>query len=434
MLPRARPARGGSHLAYKMINRIKPKSEFSRSVLTLMAGTTIAQAIPVAISPILTRIYSPQDFGVFALYFACVSVMGLIATGRYEAAVMLPEDDQEAIHIIALAALLVSITTIILIIVVFSFNKTIASLLNAPAIAPWLYLVPASVCLSGLYQILIVWFNRRRKYKTLANNKMIQSSMNGGAQIVFGTTIGNHSGLIIGYFVAQVFSVLVFLRSCKGINVLPISKNNIRYVLQKYVSFPKYELPTALLNTMSKQGLIVAITNIFTTTIAGYYALVERVLGVSMGLIGSSVAQVFYQQFASCAANRTAAKRMLKKTWLSLFAIGIVPFSVLFIFGPAIFNLIFGPSWREAGLMASILAPLYLLTFISSPTSTAFRVLGLLKYALFFGLYVFLTRFLAVIIGYYFRSFYVGLYFLVGFEVFQLVGYNVLIWREVCRK
>jgi len=50
-----------------MINKLKLKSEFAKNVLTLMTGTTIAQAIPIAISPILTRIYTPEDFGVFAL-------------------------------------------------------------------------------------------------------------------------------------------------------------------------------------------------------------------------------------------------------------------------------------------------------------------------------------------------------------------------------
>ena len=85
-----------------MLKRLKPKSEFSKNVVTLMTGTTIAQAIPIAISPILTRIYSPEDFGMFALYFSILALVGVIATARYEIAIVLPKDDEEAIKILAL--------------------------------------------------------------------------------------------------------------------------------------------------------------------------------------------------------------------------------------------------------------------------------------------------------------------------------------------
>ena len=85
-----------------MINKLKPKSEFSRNVLTLMTGTTIAQAIPIAISPILTRIYTPEDFGILALFVAISTIFGSIANGRYELAIMLPKKDEDAINIFAL--------------------------------------------------------------------------------------------------------------------------------------------------------------------------------------------------------------------------------------------------------------------------------------------------------------------------------------------
>ena len=94
-----------------MLNKLKPKSEFTRNVLTLMTGTTIAQAIPIVISPILTRIYTPEDFGLFALFIAITSVFGSIATGRYELAIMLPNKDENAINILALGLIIPAIVT-----------------------------------------------------------------------------------------------------------------------------------------------------------------------------------------------------------------------------------------------------------------------------------------------------------------------------------
>jgi O-antigen/teichoic acid export membrane protein len=85
-----------------MIRRLKPKSEFGRNVLTLMTGTTIAQSIPVAITPILTRLYTPEDFGLLAVFVALTAILGSIANGRYELAIMHPEKDEESINIAAL--------------------------------------------------------------------------------------------------------------------------------------------------------------------------------------------------------------------------------------------------------------------------------------------------------------------------------------------
>ena len=122
-----------------MLNKLKPKSEFSRNVLTLMTGTTIAQAIPIAISPILTRIYTPEDFGVFALYMAIASIIAVIATGRYEMAIMLPKEEEDVKSIVKLILILLSIVTFITFLIVSFFNQAIVSLFENQEISNWLY-------------------------------------------------------------------------------------------------------------------------------------------------------------------------------------------------------------------------------------------------------------------------------------------------------
>ena len=86
-----------------MINKLKPKSEFSRNVLTLMTGTTIAQAIPIAISPILTRIYTPEEFGVFALYLSIIMLFSSLVAGKYELSILIPKHDKNAKNLVLLS-------------------------------------------------------------------------------------------------------------------------------------------------------------------------------------------------------------------------------------------------------------------------------------------------------------------------------------------
>jgi len=108
-----------------MLRKLIPQSRYARNVITLMTGTGLAQAIPVAISPILTRLYSPEDFGTFAVYMAVVSIASVLVTGRYELAIMLPKNDRDALHIVVLSAgLSCIISALLLLVVTLSIAKS----------------------------------------------------------------------------------------------------------------------------------------------------------------------------------------------------------------------------------------------------------------------------------------------------------------------
>ena len=112
-----------------MHNRFQPQSEFSLNVLTLMTGSTLSQAIPIAISPILTRIYTPEDFGLYAVYIAIITILGTIVSGRYELAIMLPKKDEDAINIFALGLVItICLTVLTTILVIVLKNKTRSNL------------------------------------------------------------------------------------------------------------------------------------------------------------------------------------------------------------------------------------------------------------------------------------------------------------------
>ena len=181
-----------------MLTKLKPKSEFSRNVLTLMTGTTIAQAIPIAISPILTRIYTPEDFGVFALYMSVASILSVIAAGRYELAIMLPKKDEDAINIVALSILISFFISFISFLVIFLFNAKITNLLGNSEISNWLYFIPITVLLTGMYRSFNYWSNRKKQYKRLATSKIIQSFTTSSTNLSMGFGGFGASGLILG--------------------------------------------------------------------------------------------------------------------------------------------------------------------------------------------------------------------------------------------
>ena len=113
-----------------MNNQFKPQSEYSQNVLTLMTGSTLSQAISIAVSPILTRLYKPEDFGLYAIFVAIITIIGTIASGRYELAIILPKKEEDAINIFGLGILITIFMTVLTAILVFVFNDSIVYLLN----------------------------------------------------------------------------------------------------------------------------------------------------------------------------------------------------------------------------------------------------------------------------------------------------------------
>jgi dTDP-4-amino-4,6-dideoxygalactose transaminase/O-antigen/teichoic acid export membrane protein len=420
----------------KMTNRLKLKSEFARNVLTLMTGTTIAQAISMAISPIIRRLYTPEDFGVVALFAAITYIFESIANGRYELAIMLPKKDEDAINIFALGFIINVVISLSLLIIILIFHDYILMILNNKEISPWLYFVPFIVFLSGIFNLLYYFNNRMKQYKDLTKANVYKSIAGAIVQLSLGFIKAGALGLISGQIISQVVSILALIKT--KINVKSISIEKIKFLFFKYSSHLKFLTPTAILDSFSLRIPVFAISLITKDlNLVGQYSLVERILSLPLALIGSSVGQVFYQEFSSTlhTKNKYEAKKILFTTWKKLFIIGILPTLIILFFGDKLFMFIFGSKWEEAGKIAQILSIMFLFMFISSPTSSAYIVLGMQRLSLVFGIVTVISRGL-MFLFLMFLNFYTSLLLYVFLELFVIAIYNILlvlkinIWRS----
>ena len=384
-----------------MINKLKPKSEFSRNVLTLMTGTTIAQAIPIAISPILTRLYTPEDFGVFALFISITSILGSISAGRYELAIMLPKKDEDAINIFALGFIITSFISLSLLILVIIFNDYFVKLLNNEEIKLWLYFVPIAVFFTGIYNILNYFNNRKKYYKDISNATILKSIITAIIQLSVGFLKGGVSGLISGQLISQMFANIRLFKNVFKDKILisKISKIKIIALAKRYKNFPKFSMWSGLLNIASLQIPILILTVFFGATIVGFYALSHRLLSMPMSFIGSSIGQVFYQKSVEIKNNRHMLSELTFNTYKKLFLIGILPFSIITVFGDYLFAFVFGSSWITAGEYAQVLAIWILFVFITSPLTNLFSTLEKQKEGLYFNIAIFLSRIIVLLIG-----------------------------------
>ena len=354
------------------MRRLIPQSAYARNVLTLMTGTTLAQAIPIAISPLLTRLYSPEEFGRFSVYMAVVAIASVLVTGRYELAILLPRQDRDALHIAALAMVLSAAISAVLLLVVLFFAQPIAALLGDAALAPWLYWVPASTLLLGLYQSLNYWSNRKAQYRRLAISRTALSGVGALAQLGGGYAGAGAIGLVSGQVTGQTLATVVLARLIWREDsklIKAIDGKRIAALARRHVDFPKFMILGQLANTASGSMPIFLLAAFFGTSIAGFYSLAERVILAPMSLIGGAIGDVYRSEAARFYNANGNCIELFGKTFIKLVFISSLIATPVIFMGPSIFSLIFGEKWREAGEVASILGIMIFFQGISSPMS-----------------------------------------------------------------
>jgi len=357
-----------------------------------MTGTSIAQAIPIAISPILTRIYTPEDFGVFALYIGVASIVAVMATGRYELAIMLPKKDEDAIQLVILSILISFCISLIAFLLVYFFNGFIVSFLGNEEISNWLYLIPITVFFTGIYQSLNYWNNRKKRYKRLATSRVIQSGTTATSNLSMGFGGFGSSGLILSGVLGQGVATVILSRITwleHGQRFEKIKSLKIFSLIKKYRKFPIFNLPNALIDALRLSGISILIAKFFSTATLGQFSLAWKMIQAPITLIGGSISQVFFQKIAS--AKRTDLDLIVKRFLLKASVIALPIFIMLYLFATDLFAIVFGENWKLAGEIASILTPWLFFNFLTTPMANVFIVLNRQEVVLLVSIFYMLT-------------------------------------------
>lgn len=376
----------------KILSKIKPKSEFMRHVMTLMTGTVIAQAIPIAVAPLLTRIFTPESFGILALFMAITSVTSIVSTGRYELAIVMPREDSRAANLVALTTVIVAAACVLQYLVIVPFSDHIASLFRNDAIKPWIYVVPLMVLAMCIYQVSYYWSNRQKRYRRLASSKVIRSVAVVAITLIIAVFTRDAGALILGMLLGQASATIVLV-----IQILrdhdPVFGNVSRCAIAKeavsYVNFPKYSLSADTINTMTGQLPVFLMTVLFGPAVVGLFALTQRVLGAPISLTATSICDVFKQRASSDYAKYGNCRSIYLKTMKKLFMISVPVFICSAIIAPKAFAWAFGEGWREAGIYAQLLSFMYLMSFAVSPLSYVLYIAQKQKYDLLWQVLLF---------------------------------------------
>ena len=347
---------------------------FLKNVVTLMSGTVIAQMLTVLASPVLSRLFTPEDFALLASFTSVTSLCVVFCSGKYEMAILLPEKESDARNILRLSLLVCAATSCILpaiIIGIGRFNEAFNALVsNGLVIVAVMFVLCSNMCESFRY-----YFLRRKQFKAISSRTVVVSLTTVGLNLLCGYFFYSHKVFVTSTTVAQMVALILFLFlffRLFGKEKQPWSFAEVRQPLVRYWKFPAFTMSGQLLNSLTLNMPILVLANYFSDTMIGLYAFVYKIASLPMTVIGSNVTQVFMQRISQ--SSPAEQKKIFLKTSAALFLLILPPALIGVIFAPQLFSFIFGEKWIPAATLARLMAPMLVIRFATSPVTAVYSI------------------------------------------------------------
>jgi len=392
-----------------LITRLKDltKSKFVRNVTIVATGTAGAQAISMAFSPVITRLYSPEAFGMLGTFMAVLTIMMPVAALAYPIAIVLPKSDADAKTLAKLSASLAFFVAIVTALVLLTAGDWIAQILSLEAIGALLFLMPVAMLFSVFHQILTQWLIRKKRFKITARVAVIQALVINTSKTGLGFLHPVGVTLIVLATLGQAFHAILLWVGMRGRDTtvflgIDESTSTIREIAKRHRDFPLFRAPQNAINAFSESLPVLMLASLFGPSSAGFYSLGKMVMAVPLTLIAKSVGDVFYPRVTEAVNDKEDVFRLIAKATLALAAIGILPFTFVIVFGPLIFSIVFGSEWAMAGEYARWLALWLLFGFINRPSVAAMPALGMQPWLLFYELFSTGLKVVALVLGFWY--------------------------------
>jgi len=359
----------------RIVKQLKT-NDFLKSVSVLMTGTIIAQGIGYALAPLISRLFTPNDVGDFAIFSRLTVLLTTIATARYEYSIPIAKNDDHSFHLFRLSLRIAFVSSAISVLLFFFYFLLYDK--NSDNLIWGLFVVLTAFTLV-FFNIGTNWSIRNKQFTKISISKMTSSFGTNVSRVIFGFLNLGKWGLIFSFLIGSALSSLHFVADYiknKNNGRHQLSRKKMRILSRIYKDFPIANLPHAL--TDSLRDLLVAymLTELYSKAVCGSFDHSFRMLRLPIMLFGVSMGQVFFNKISESIHTNKPILPQVQKMLLMLTGIGIIPFMIVFFIGGNIFAFVFGHEWYQAGKLSEIMAPWLFLNFITSPLSTLPLVLN----------------------------------------------------------
>ncbi|MFN4100533.1 MAG: lipopolysaccharide biosynthesis protein [Pararhodobacter sp.] len=349
-----------------------------RGMATLALGSGIGRVIGIAAIPVLTRLYTPEDFGVLAVFTALVAILAPLVTLRYVLALPLPRHDGVAMNLLALSTGLMLGLSALVALGLWLGGEALLGLVSMQVLAPWWWLIALGVLGTATYEMLTLWATRRRAYKVIAQTNVTQSVAGAVVKIGLGLLSVQPLGLLLGQVVAQAGGVGRLLRGFGAefrANWRHVRWVRMRQAAWKHRGFAIWRVPSQFLMVFSTQAPMFFMAALYDPQTTGQFGLAMMALSVPVALLGRTTSQAFFAEASALGTRRSGEIRsMLISVIIRLAIASLIPALGLFLFSQALFPLLFGNDWLLAGIFAQALSIYVFFQFIQAPAAHVFYI------------------------------------------------------------
>jgi O-antigen/teichoic acid export membrane protein len=429
------------------VQALRQRGSFAQNFAVMFSATAATAAVGLLVSPIMSRLYAPAAYGVFAVFNGLVTNVTMVSTLAYPSAFLLPRLDKRFHALVHLSVLLAFANFAVVTVILLLFQGPLLRWLQVEALGNWVYAVPGTALVYNLTLIMNGWYLRTKEFRKQASINVATTLAGRALTLGAGVVLhGSATGLLLG----EVFNKLVAAGSVffSGINqrlgllMKSFSWARIRAVAYEYREYPFYVAPSGYFETLAFQLPTLLLTSTFGPTAVGLYAFSTSLLELPIGIIGKAVGPVFFQK-----ATETFEREPERLPGLcldlynKLLYLGLVPFGIITVYGDWLFRFVFGARWESAGLFTAYLGYYYVFRLASTATGPIYAVLRRQRLALWGIILLVSTRAASLGVGIYMHDVNLGM-MLFGFSSLAVtfgVDMNILsllklpVWRIALR-
>jgi len=332
-------------------------SSLIRNVLAVASGTAAAQMVVFAFSPLITRIYSPETFGLQGVFLSLVGILSPVIALRFPMAIITAETETDALRLSRLSLLIAAGIAALLWFVLLVGGQTVLPLLGAEGLGALILFLPLALLAVAVQDVTDFHAARLGAFRVVGLVAVLQAFAISLAKVLGGLLAPVAATLITFNAMAPAVKA-VMLRIGVGELRRPapdLTRAEALELLSRHRDFPLYRMPTDVLNAASQAVPVILLAALFSPAAAGLYALTRSVMNLPSNIIGQAVGNVLYARFAELTRNGKPLLPLLLKSTASLLALAPGIIGVAW-FAPDIFAFVFGEEWREAGHYAQWMA------------------------------------------------------------------------------
>ena len=399
-----------------------------RNFAKLLSANVVAQAIGLLVYPVLTRLYSPDNFGLLNLFLSIGGVLTILGTAEYQYALVLPKVERKSRAVFHVGLLILCVVTACIFLTV-PLSRPIACLFNTPALAHYYWLMPFYVAVSGLWILLNYYYTRKRQFGRISRYQLSQSVLNAGAKLSFGFAGVLQSGLLLSTVLAPLLSLTMSIAAAWKQDLrqlLHIDKEECRIAAREYANFPKYSLPRALVNNLSGALPSLLLTPFFGLASLGFWGMALTLAFRPLNMISQSLYQVLFENTAQRVNQRLSIRPTILRFLCLTLAVAVPCFSALYFVLPALTRWLLGAEWEISGHYIRVMLPWLLMSILVAPICFLSDIFRKQKIGLYLEVLLIVLRLLGLGIGIWQHSFF---YAIAGYSIAGAIVIGVqLLW------